>query len=75
MQKWSRNINSFKKKYDHVDVIMISGQDKIDVAVECVREGAFDYVVKVLQHLCTEQAFEKLFKHRQVIHELAKYKN
>ena len=64
-----------KKKYDHIDVIMISGQVKIDVAVECVREGAFDYVVKgPSAFVRTEQAFEKLFKHRQVIHELAKYK-
>jgi two-component system, OmpR family, response regulator len=69
-------LTHIKKKYDHIDVIMISGQDKIDVAVECMREGAFDYVVKgQTAFVRTEQAFEKLFKHRKVVHELAKYKN
>ena len=64
-----------KRKYDDVDVIMISGQDKIDVAVECMRSGAYDYIVKnETSFMRTENALERLFKHRHVVTSLAKYK-
>lgn len=67
-------LEHLKKNYE-CDVIMISGQDKIDTAVECMRAGAYDYVVKnETSFVRTEQAFERLFKHRLVVHELAKYK-
>lgn len=67
-------LEHLKKAYD-TDVIMISGQDKIDVAVECMRAGAYDYVVKnETSFHRTETAIERLFKHRAVVHELDKYK-
>lgn len=70
-----QTLEHIKKNYDNVDVIMISGQDKIDVAVECMRAGAYDYVVKnETSFVRTEQAFERLFTHRNVVHELARYK-
>jgi len=70
-----QTLEHIKKNYDDVDVIMISGQDKIDVAVECMRAGAYDYVVKnETSFVRTEQAFERLFTHRNVLHELAHYK-
>lgn len=36
----------FKDQYPDSQVVMLSGQDKIDVAVDSVKYGAFDYVVK-----------------------------
>jgi len=39
-------LKSIKDKYPETQVIMLSGQDKIDVAVDTMRYGAFDYVVK-----------------------------
>ncbi len=67
-------LEHLKKNYD-CDVIMISGQDKIDVAVECMRAGAYDYVVKnETSFHRTETAIERLFKHRSVVAELDKYK-
>lgn len=30
----------------YLTVIMVSAQDKIEVALECIKEGAYDYVVK-----------------------------
>ena len=36
----------FKDHYPDSQVVMLSGQDKIDVAVDSVKYGAFDYVVK-----------------------------
>jgi len=35
-----------KDQYPDTAVIMLSGQDKIDVAVDSVKFGAFDYIVK-----------------------------
>jgi DNA-binding NtrC family response regulator len=35
-----------KDKYPDVQVIMLSGQDKIDVAIDSMKYGAYDYVVK-----------------------------
>lgn len=39
-----------------VPVVMLSAQDKIDVAISCMHHGAFDYVVK------SETAFIRLQK-------------
>jgi len=39
-------LKTIKDKYPETQVIMLSGQDKIDVAVDTMRYGAFDYVVK-----------------------------
>ena len=45
------------KKFDaEIPVIMLSSQDKIDVAVQCIHHEAFDYVVK------SETAFVRLQK-------------
>ena len=39
-----------------IPVVMLSSQDKIDVAVECMRHKAFDYIVK------SETVFVRLHK-------------
>jgi len=35
-----------KDKYPETQVIMLSGQDKIDVAIDSMKYGAYDYIVK-----------------------------
>lgn len=35
-----------KKKSPSTEVIMISGQDDMEVALETIRQGAYDYVIK-----------------------------
>lgn len=70
-----QTLEHIKRKYEDVDVIMISGQDKIDVAIECMRAGAYDYIVKnETSFLRTENALERLFKHRSVVESLNSYK-
>ena len=39
-------LKKFKEHYPKTQVIMLSGQDKIDVATESMKFGAYDYVVK-----------------------------
>ena len=58
----------------NIPVIMLSSQDKIDVAIECMHHSAFDYVVK------SETAFMRLqkiitniFKYQKLEKELSWY--
>ncbi len=39
-------LKTLKDKYPATQVIMLSGQDKIDVAIDTMKYGAYDYVVK-----------------------------
>jgi DNA-binding NtrC family response regulator len=39
-------LKTIKEKYPEVQVIMLSGQDKLDIAVDSMKYGAYDYVVK-----------------------------
>lgn len=39
-------LQKIKKASPLTQVIMLSGQDKISVSVECMKHGAYDYVVK-----------------------------
>jgi len=59
-----------------IPVLMLSSQDKIDVAIKCMHHRAFDYVVK------SETAFVRLqkiittiFKYKKMEKELNWYMN
>lgn len=39
-------LKTIKELHPEVQVIMLSGQDKIDVAIDSMKYGAYDYVVK-----------------------------
>ncbi len=41
-----QTLDGIKKINKDIPVIMLSGQDKIDVAVNCMHHKAYDYVVK-----------------------------
>jgi len=57
------------KKYDEeIPVIMLSSQDKIEVAVDCIHHNAFDYVVK------SETAFVRLQKNISSIFQIKQIK-
>lgn len=69
-------LDCIKKFDDNIPVIMLSSQDKIDVAVQCMHHKAFDYVVK------SETAFLRLqkiicsiFKYQKMKKELNWYMN
>jgi two-component system OmpR family response regulator len=46
-------LKEIKAKYPETEVVMLSGQDKIEVAVNTIKYGAFDYIVK------SESAFHR----------------
>jgi len=49
-------LDKIKTTHPQIPVIMLSSQDKIEVAIECMHHKAFDYVVK------SETAFLRLQK-------------
>ncbi len=58
-------LDRIKAGYPDIPVVMLSSQDKIDVAVNCMHHRAFDYVVK------SETAFIRL---QQIITNIFSYK-
>jgi two-component system OmpR family response regulator len=61
-------LDKIKKVNQEIAVIMLSSQDKIDVAIDCMHHEAFDYVVK------SETAFVRLQKIISSLFELRKMK-
>jgi two-component system, OmpR family, response regulator len=65
------------KETDHtIPVIMLSSQDKIEVAVSCMHHKAFDYVVKSeTAFVRLEKAIEAILKYNKMEKELNWYMN
>ena len=61
-------LKEMKDKYPETQIIMLSGQDKIDVAIDTMKYGAYDYVVK------GESAFSRIENIINNIGELNKIK-
>lgn len=61
-------LKAVKDQYPDVQVIMLSGQDKIDVAVDSMKYGAYDYVIK------GETAFSRMENILNNVSELHKVK-
>lgn len=64
-----QTLDKIKKINDAIPVIILSSQDKIDVAVQCIHHNAYDYVVK------SETAFMRLQKIISSIFEMKQMKN
>lgn len=61
-------LDSIKRVKPDLPVIILSGQDKIEVAIECMHHGALDYIVK------SETLFLRLTKNIKDIIQSAKTK-
>lgn len=61
-------LKEVKDKYPNTEVVMLSGQDKIEVAVDSIKYGAYDYVVK------GETAFSRMENTLNNVSELHKMK-
>lgn len=59
-------LKAIKERHPQVQVIMLSGQDKIEVAVESMKYGASDYVIK------GETAFSRM---ENVINRIVQFEN
>ena len=63
------------KEFDiEIPVIILSSQDKIEVAVDCMRHQAFDYVIKSeTAFLRLQKVIETIFKQQKLQKELNWY--
>ncbi len=61
-------LKTIKEQYPATQVIVLSGQDKIDVAIDTIKFGAYDYVVK------GESAFSRIENIINNVSELHKMK-
>jgi two-component system OmpR family response regulator len=61
-------LDIIKERNPEIEVIMLSSQDKIEVAIDCMHHKAFDYIVK------SETAFLRLQKTIDTIFEARKMK-
>jgi len=68
-------LQKIKKVNSDIEVIMLSGQDKIEVAVETMRHGAFDYIIKnESAFLRAENILLNIFKGLRLQENLKNYK-
>ena len=56
-------------------VVMISGQQTIDFAIEAMRAGAFDYITKPLDIRHVETAVSRALAHHQLLTQKRRYEN
>ena len=67
-------LDNLRKVDPMIPVIMLSSQDKIEVAVECMHHKAFDYVVKSeTAFLRLQKIITTVFQYRKIETELTWY--
>jgi len=68
-------LKKIKARNADTEVIMLSGQEKIEIAVETMASGAFDYVIKnESSFLRTENKLLNVIKHKKLQENLKIYK-
>jgi DNA-binding NtrC family response regulator len=63
-------LSGIKTRYPDVGVIILTGQDDLETAVECMRGGAFDYLVKPVEESRFLGGIRKAIQLRQLREEL-----
>jgi two-component system, OmpR family, response regulator len=67
-------LDKIKETNPDLPVIMLSSQDKIDVAIECMHHKAYDYVVKSeTAFLRLQKIISTIFKYKKIEKELSWY--
>ena len=64
-----------KRKYPETDFIFLSGQDSIEIAINCMKYGAYDYIVKDQYALVKlSDKINKVLVHRELINSNKRFK-
>jgi diguanylate cyclase (GGDEF)-like protein len=63
------------RAYPDAVVIMISGQQTIESAIEAIRGGAFDYIMKPLDLNHVEAAVDRALRHQTLLKQKRNYEN
>jgi len=68
-------LDNIKRLYPDIPVVMLSSQDKIDVAISCMHHRAFDYVVKSeIAFIRLQKIITTLFRYKKMEKELSWYR-
>jgi len=68
-------LKELKEIYPEMEVVMISGQDRIEVAVNTMKYGAFDYIVKGEgSFLRAEKAMFNIYRYHRLQGSANRYK-
>jgi DNA-binding NtrC family response regulator len=68
-------LTEIKSALPETEVVMLSGQDKIEVAVDVMKYGAFDYIVKgESAYYRAEKAIFNIYRFTKMKGDAAKYK-
>ena len=59
-------LQQIKAQYPETPVLMLSGRNEIDIAVRCIKHGAFDYFVKTVD----EERLLSGVRHAMTLHSL-----
>jgi len=71
-----KTLDIIKKINNDIPVIIVSAQDKIEVAVSCIHHKAFDYVVKSeTAYVRLQKIIKAIFKYKKMEKELNWYMN
>jgi len=69
-------LQEIKKIDPEVDVVILSGQDKIEVAVKTIQYGAFDYIVKGESAFYrAEKVVFNIYRFKKMQNNASRYKN
>ena len=64
-------LKELKRKSPEIEVILISGHGTVEVAVEAMREGAYDFITKPLERVVVLKAISKAREKQDLIRENA----
>jgi two-component system response regulator HydG len=65
-------LKSVQERNPHTPVIMITGAPSIETATECLRHGAFDYIVKPVRQDAIVRSANAAIRHKTIIQEKEK---
>ena len=69
-------LDKIKAYNSNIPVVMLSSQDKIEVAVNCMHHKAFDYIVKSeTAFVRLQKAIDNIFKYQKIESQLNWYKD
>lgn len=61
-------------EYPHIPVILVTANDEVATIVECMRMGAFDYIIKPVEATRLVASVRKAMEHSNLSHEVASLK-
>ncbi len=62
-------LQSLQQTYPQIAVVVITALDELTTAVECMKSGSFDYLVKPVENIRLVSCVQRANNHQAIIHE------